>query len=159
MAERVTYKPPPTIKAFLKDYRPGKLFYDWIVGPVGSGKTTGLFFKLVYMAKLQRPGPDGIRRTKAVVVRNTAPQLRDTTIASWNMWFAQAGTWELSKNNFLLKFDDVECEVLFRPLDNADDIARVLSLEVTFVIVDEFVQIKRECIDALSARRGRDPPK
>lgn len=65
----INYTPPQTIKAFLKDYRPSELFYDWIVGPVGSGKTTGIFFKLIYMAKLQKPGPDGVRRTRAVIVR------------------------------------------------------------------------------------------
>lgn len=157
--ETISYTPPATIKEFIKDFRPGSLFYDWIVGPVGSGKTTGLFFKLVYMAKLQAPGPDGIRRTRAVVVRNTLPQLRDTTLNSWNYWFkdGQAGQWQATRNQFTLRFGDVECEVLFRPLDTADDVARVLSLEVTFAIIDEFVEIPRQIIDALSARCGRYP--
>lgn len=124
-----------------------------------SGKTTGIFFKLVYMAKKQAKGPDGIRRTRAVIVRNTLPQLRDTTLSSWNYWFkdGQAGSWHATMNKFVLRFDDVECEVLFRPLDTADDVARVLSLEVTFAILDEFVQIPREIVDALSARLGRYP--
>jgi hypothetical protein len=157
----IDYKPPLTVRDFIMDYRPRELFYDWIVGPVGSGKTTGLFFKLAYMAKLQEPGPDGIRRTRAVIVRNTLPQLRDTTITSWNYWFkdGEAGSWRASENKFLLKFDDVECDVLFRPLDTADDVARVLSLEITFAIIDEFVQIPRKIIDALSARVGRYPSK
>jgi hypothetical protein len=158
-ANVINYTPPPTIKEYIVDYRPAELFYDWIVGPVGSGKTTGLFFKLVRMAKLQKPGADGIRRTRAVVVRNTAPQLRDTTIVSWNYWFkdGQAGTWRATESKFTLRFDDVECEVLFRPLDTPDDVARVLSLEVTFAILDEFVQIPMEIVDALSARLGRFP--
>ena len=155
----INFKPSKTIKAFILDFRKGELFYDWIIGPVGSGKTTGLFFKLCYLAGLQAPGRDGIRRTKAVIVRNTMPQLKDTTLASWSLWFkdGQAGRWSATQNTFVLKFGDVECEVLFRPLDTADDIARVLSLEVTFAIVDEFVQIPREIIDALSARLGRYP--
>jgi hypothetical protein len=155
----IQYTPPPTIKEFIKDHRKGELFYDWIVGPVGSGKTTGLFFKLAYMAKLQEPGRDGIRRSRAVVVRNTMPQLRDTTLTSWDYWFkdGQAGDWVSRDNKFILKFSDVECEVLFRPLDTPDDVARVLSLEVTFAIIDEFVQIPKEIIDALSARLGRYP--
>jgi hypothetical protein len=159
VADDINYKPPATIRNFIKHHRPGELFYNWIVGPVGSGKTTGLFFKLVYMAKLQKPSPDGIRRTRAVIVRNTMPQLRDTTLSSWNYWFkdGQAGTWRASDNKFTLRYDDVECEVLFRPLDTADDVARVLSLEVTFAILDEFVQIPREIVDALSARLGRYP--
>jgi hypothetical protein len=155
----IQYTPPPTIRDFILDYTEGELFYDWIVGPVGSGKTTGIFMKLARMAKLQAPGPDGIRRTRAVVVRNTLPQLRDTTLSSWDYWFkdGQAGTWRATEWKFILRFDDVECEVLFRPLDSAQDVARVLSLEVTFAIVDEFVEIPRQIIDALSARCGRYP--
>lgn len=159
MNEAINYTPPPTIKEFIKDHRPGELFYDWVVGPVGSGKTTGIFFKLIHLAMKQKPGPDGMRRTRAVIVRNTLPQLRDTTLSSWAYWFkdGQAGQWLATQNKFILRFNDVECEVLFRPLDTADDVARVLSLEVTFAILDEFVQIPREIVDALSARLGRYP--
>lgn len=159
MATDINYTPPETVGYFIKDHLPGELFYDWIVGPVGSGKTTGIFFKLVYMAQKQAPGPDGIRRTRAVVVRNTAPQLRDTTLNSWFMWFkdGQAGYWRATDKVFVLKFGDVECEVMFRPLDTPQDVARVLSLEVTFAIIDEFVQIPQQIIDALSGRVGRYP--
>lgn len=157
----IDYTPPPTIKEFIKDYRPGELFYDWVIGPYGSGKTTGLFFKLCHLAKMQTPSLDGVRRTRAVVVRNTMPQLKDTTLVSWNYWFREpvAGKWNATDKIFLLKFGDVECEVLFRPLDTEDDVARVLSLEVTFVIIDEFVQIPRKIIEALAGRCGRFPSK
>lgn len=157
----IDYTPPDTINDFIKDYRPGELFYDWIVGPVGSGKTTGIFFKLLYMAMQQEKGEDGIRRSRAVIVRNTMPQLRDTTLSSWSYWFkdGQAGEWIASRSMFVLRFGDVECEVLFRPLDTAQDVARVLSLEVTFAIIDEFVEIPRQIVDALSARCGRYPSK
>lgn len=160
----ISYAPPPTVADFIREYSPGELFFDWIIGPVGSGKTTGIFFKLAYMASLQAPSPrDGIRRSRAVIVRNTMPQLRDTTITSWNYWFKEpaSGMWRgqnTSNAVFLMKFNDVECEVLFRPLDTPDDVARVLSLEVTFAIIDEFVQIDKAIIEALSARCGRYPP-
>ena len=122
-----------------------------------SGKTTGLFFKLCYMANLQEPSKDGIKRTRAVIVRNTMPQLKDTTLTSWGYWFkdGEAGDWNATDKKFLLKFGNVECEVLFRPLDTPDDVARVLSLEVNFAIFDEFVQIHKEIIEAMSARLGR----
>jgi hypothetical protein len=157
----IEYTPPPTVKRFIKHYSPGELFLDWIIGPVGSGKTTGIFFKLIYMAQLQAPSPiDGIRRSRCVVVRNTAPQLVDTTIKSFNYWFkdGQAGKWKATTKDFILRYGDVECEVLFRPLDTPDDVERVLSLEVTFAIIDEFVQIPQAIIEALSARCGRYPP-
>ncbi len=157
----INYTPPPTVREFIKHYKPGQLFTDWICGPVGSGKTTGIFFKLIYMAGLQAKSPvDGIRRSRCVVVRNTAPQLTDTTIKSFNYWFkdGQAGKWKATTKDFILRFGDVECEVMFRPLDTPDDVERVLSLEVTFAIIDEFVQLPQPIIDALAARCGRYPP-
>jgi hypothetical protein len=114
------------------------------------------------MAALQAPSPiDGIRRTKFVVVRNTFSQLRDTSIASWSYWFKDgvAGSWKATKNEFILRFADVECTVLFRALDTPDDVNRVLSLEITGAILDEFVQIPKEIVEALSGRCGRYPPK
>jgi hypothetical protein len=157
MANVLDYRPSPTVKAFIKDFRYRGLFYSWIVGPVGSAKTTALFFKLVYIAGKQSPGPDGIRRTKAVIVRNTLPQLKDTTLASWEYWFRDgvAGTWNATDKIFVLRFGDVECTVLFRPLDTPDDVRRVLSLEINFAIIDEFVEIPKAIVDALSARLGR----
>ena len=160
--KKITYTPPPTVRDFILAYHPGRLFYDYIIGPVGSGKTTGLFFKLVYMAGLQAPSPiDGVRYSKAVIVRNTFPQLRDTTIPSWKYWFKDgiAGEWQKTENRFILRYADVECEVLFRALDTPDDVDRVLSLEVTFVILDEFVTLKKEIVEAIAARAGRYPPK
>jgi len=157
----INYTPPATIREFIRHYTPGRLFHDWIIGPVGSGKTTGIFFKLVYLAAQQAKSPvDGIRRSRAVVVRNTMPQLKDTTLVSWNYWFkdGQAGDWKATTTTFVLRFADVECEVLFRALDTADDVARVLSLETTFAIFDEFVEIAPEIREALAARCGRYPP-
>ena len=157
----IHYTPPPTVNEFIQHYKPRELFTDWIVGPVGSGKTTGIFMKLIHMAGLQERSPiDGIRRSRCVVVRSTASQLADTTIKSFNYWFKDgtAGKWHATPKNFILRFGDVECEVMFRPLDTPEDIDRVLSLEVTFAIVDEFIQLPRPIIDALSARCGRYPP-
>jgi hypothetical protein len=113
------------------------------------------------MAALQEKSPiDGIRRSRCVIVRSTMPQLNDTTIKSFNYWFkdGQAGKWKATTKDFILRFGDVECEVMFRPLDTPDDVDRVLSLEVTFAILDEFVQIPQEIVEALSARCGRYPP-
>lgn len=109
------------------------------------------------MASLQAPSPDGIRRTRAVVVRNTMPQLKDTTLVSWGYWFKDgtAGHWNATDKIFTMRFGDIECIVMFRALDTPDDVARVLSLEINFAIVDEFVEVPRAVIDALSARCGR----
>jgi len=161
MTVNLNYTPAPIVGEFIQDFIPGELFYSFIVGPFGSAKTTGALFKIPYMAAMQAPSPiDGIRRSRCVVVRNTAPQLADTTLKSWNIWFKDgvAGKWLATPKTFILKFDDVECEVLFRALDTVDDVSKVLSLEVTFAVLDEFVQIKTEIREGLSGRCGRYPP-
>lgn len=152
----IDYTPPPTVGAFIQSLA----FYNFIIGPVGSAKTTGILFKILYHAARQKPSPvDGIRRTRFVVVRNTAPQLRDTTLNSFFTWFkpGEAGEWRSSEMKFTFRFGDVECEVLFRALDTADDVQRVLSLEVTGAVLDEFVDIPKAIVEALSARCGRYP--
>lgn len=153
---QIDYTPPPTTSKFLRS----EAFHNYIIGPVGSGKTTGSLMKIAYHAARQKPSPiDGIRRTRWVIVRNTLQQLKDTTLKSWVEWFpdGQAGRWVSSTNTFILKFDDVIAEVLFRPLDSPDDVQRVLSLEVTGAMLDEFVEIPREIIESLAGRCGRYP--
>ena len=59
----VNYEPPPTVAGFISSEK----FYNFIVGPVGSSKTTGLLFKILYHAARQTPGPDGIRRTLSLI--------------------------------------------------------------------------------------------
>lgn len=155
----INYTPEPIAEQFILDDRK----QTFIVGPVGSAKTTAILFKIVHRAQLQAPNPvDGIRRTRWVIVRNTGTQLKDTTIKSWLTWFpaGMAGQWVGGfGNTFLLKFGDVEAEVLFRPLDGPDDVRRVLSLEVTGAILDEFVEIPQQIVEALDGRCGRYPSK
>ena len=158
----INYTPSATVSDFLRDYIPNELFYTFIVGPFGSGKTAGSLMKIAYMAGLQAKSPiDGIRRTRCVVVRNTFPQLRDNTLVSWNNWFKDgvAGKWKATDKSFMLKFADVECEVLFRALDTPEDVTRVLGLEITFAILDEFVTIPKEIVEGISGRCGRYPAK
>lgn len=127
-----------------------------------SGKTTPCLFKILYHAKRQKPNPaDGIRYTRFVVVRATNRQLFDTTLKSFFQWFPPgvAGEWQATQKTFIFRFDDVYCEVLFRPLESASDVSNVLSLELTGAMVDEFVEIPREIIDAVESRTGRYPSK
>jgi len=152
------YNPSVTVADFILDDRE----WTYIVGPVGSGKSVGILMKILHRAKLQAPSPiDGIRHTRWVIVRNTMVQLKDTTLKSWFSWFPDgvAGKWVSGTSTFWMRFDDIEVEVMFRPLDTPDDVRRVLSLEVTGAIVDEFVEIPKEIVEALSGRCGRYPSK
>ena len=95
-------------------------FANFIVGPVGSTKTTASLIKIGYEAKRIKASPDGIRRSRCAVIRNTRQMLWDTTIPDFLKWFpdGEAGLLEKTNSKFLLKFDDVECEILFRGLDD-----------------------------------------
>jgi len=152
----IDYTPEPIAEQFILDDR----FFSFIVGPVGSAKTTAILFKIVHRAQLQRPSPvDGVRRTRWVIVRNTLPQLMDTTLKSWFTWFPDgvAGKYVSHNKTFWLRFGDVEAEIMFRPLDTPEDVRRVLSLEVTGAVLDEFVEIPQAIVEALSGRCGRYP--
>ena len=126
-----------------------------------STKTTAAIMKIAYHAKKMAPCEDGIRRSRAVFVRNTREQLRDTSIPDFLSWFPDgvAGTYAKTDNVFMLKFDDVECEVLFRGLDDARDVRRLLSLQVSFAILDEFREINPEIFKTIQGRLGRYPNK
>jgi hypothetical protein len=60
-------------------------------------------------------------------------------------------------SKFNLKLDDVECEVLFRGLDDSNDVRRLLSLQASFAVLDEFREINKDIFEALQGRLGRYP--
>lgn len=127
-----------------------------------SAKSTGCIFTLVYEGMRQPPGPDGIRRTRYAVVRNTNQQLMDTTFKSFNAFFkdGQAGKWRATDKTFVLKpAPDTEIEFMFRPLDTEDDIGRLLSLEVSGIWFNEAREINHKVYLAAIGRIGRYPSK
>ena len=153
----LNYTPPTSVRGFLTS----EPFISLIVGPVGSTKTTAGIMKIAYHAKQMAKCRDGVRRSRAIWVRNTREQLRDTSIPDVLRWFpdGQAGAYLKSEYKFILKFDDVECEILFRGLDDSNDVRRLLSLQASFGILDEFREINPDIFNALQGRLGRYPSK
>lgn len=151
----LVYEPPESVQPFLV----GEKFIELIVGPVGSTKTTAGIMKIAYHAKRMAACKDGIRRSRAVWIRNTREQLNDTSIPDFLKWFPDgvAGSFLRTGLKFLLKFDDVECEVLFRGLDDQNDVRRLLSLQASFAIMDEFREIHKDIFEAVQGRLGRYP--
>ena len=88
----------------------------------------------------QAPQQDGIRRTRFAIVRSTYRELQDTTLKTWLDWFPEdLGQSRLNRSEMthLLRFNDVECEVMFRALDRPDDVKKLLSLELTGAWINE----------------------
>lgn len=136
-------------------------FVSLIMGPVGSTKTTASLIKIITEAKKIAPCPDGIRRSRIAIIRNTREQLQDTTIPDFLKWYpdGDAGVFQKTGLKFILKLDDVECEVLFRGLDDSNDVRRLLSLQLSFGMMDEFREINPDIFNALQGRLGRYPDK
>lgn len=151
------YTPPPSVVPFLTADK----FANFIVGPVGSTKTTAAIMKIAMEAAKVAPCHDGIRRSRCAVIRNTRQMLFDTTIPDFLKWFpdGQAGVMMKTESKFLMKFNDIECEVLFRGLDDANDVRRLLAMQLTFGYMDEFREINPDIYNALTGRLGRYPDK
>lgn len=151
----INYTPVPSVTPYLLSDK----FQSFIIGPVGSTKTTASLMKIPLEAKKMAPCTDGIRRSRCAVVRNTRQMLLDSTIKDFLNLFpeGQAGDYLRTELKFVLRFDDVECEVLFRGLDDANDVRRLLSLQLSFAMVDEVREINPDVYDALTGRVGRYP--
>ena len=126
-----------------------------------STKTTAGIMKILHHASQMAPCKDGIRRSRCVWVRNTREQLRDTSIPDFMKWLPDgvAGAFLKTEYKYVLKLGDVECEVLFRGLDDANDVRRLLSLQASFFIFDEFREIHPDIFNAAQGRLGRYPDK
>ena len=154
---KIDFTPPPTIKKFMLSDAKMRV----IMGPVGSGKSVGCSFEVVRRASQQKPDQTGIRRTRFAVVRETARQLQDTTIKTFLDWFppGTCGNFMRTTKTYFFKLGNVESEIMFRALDDADDVANLNSLELTGAWFNECRDIHPDIMDAMSKRIGRFPSK
>lgn len=155
------YRPPKTLRRFMRS----NAFVRAVVGPVGSGKSSACVVEILRRSREQAPGEDGVRRTRWAIIRNTYPELRDTTRKTFEQWIpADFGDWREREFTFAMRFtlDDgtrVESEVLFRALDRPDDVKKLLSLELTGAYINEARAVPQHIFDVLQTRVGRYPSK
>lgn len=152
----IDFKASPTATAFMNS----NARHRFILGPFGSGKTVMTIMEMIRRASMQAPSPiDGKRKTRIAVIRNTAPQLTDTVIKSFLSWFPSGslGTWKLTGKTYSIRQGDIECDIIFRALDDAADVSNLLSLELTMAELSEFRELAREIVEGLDGRIGRYP--
>jgi hypothetical protein len=154
------YKPTDTQREFMLDEN----YVRVLAGPVGGGKSVTCVHELVRLACGQAPNAKGIRKTRAVIVRNTADQLALTTRKTVFDWLppGEAGIWKAVEKTFILKAKlpdntEVESEWLFIALDTPDDVRKALSLETTFIWGNESRELNSEVVDGLLGRMNRYP--
>jgi hypothetical protein len=152
-----TYASVPTVKRFAQS----QAFIRGLMGPFGSGKSSGCVIELVKWAKRQ-PLIDGKRRARFACIRNTYGQLSDTTIKTFLYWLPDQvfGTYRERDHSYQLnQLDDLEVEILFRALDRPEHVSNLLSLELTGAWVNEAREVPWAVIKALKGRVDRYPPR
>lgn len=149
----ITYQAPPTLARFMRSNAFGRL----AAGPVGSGKTIACVIELLRRSIEQRPGADGLSHTRFAIVRQTLKQLKDTVLKDAQSWLGGVGTWKVTDNTFYIDFDRVRSEWIFIPLENAEDQARLLSMQLTGAWLSECIEMNLDVIGPISGRLGRYP--
>jgi hypothetical protein len=155
---KYSYDSVPTIREFAAS----NARVRGLVGPFRSGKSSGCVVEIIRRALAQRPGPDGISRTRWLVVRNTYQELNDTTIKTFHMWLPPAhfGRHYQTDHRYVIKgFEKCEIEILFRALDKPEQVSNLLSLEVTGAWVNEAREVPWAIVDAIQGRIEQYPPK
>lgn len=151
----------PTVERFIKS----RARYKLIMGPLGSGKSTGCVIHLFNEMISQKPDAQGVRRTRYAVVRNTAPQLNYTTKKTIDEWIPDTiREWSESKRTYFFKFrlgdgTIVESEWILKHLDNEEQVRDLLSLDLTGAWLNEAREIREDVFKMLRGRINRYPPK
>ena len=155
----------PTVWKFLSD----DAFFRGLMGPVGSGESYACAAEVMLRAVKQPASPkDGVRYSRFVVVRNSYPELRTTTIKTWLELFPEHTfgpmRWSppLTHHIKLPARGDaagIDCEVIFLALDQPKDVRKLLSLELTGAWVNEARELPLSIVQGLTHRVGRFPTK
>jgi hypothetical protein len=157
----------------MAEYRPTETQWDFMTSPayvrvisgaVGSGKSVCAIHELFRLAMQQEPNRDGERKSRALLVRNTASQLDTTVKRTLFTWFPPGvwGAWKEQKKEYHVRqrLGDgtvLDFQIWLLPLDAPADVQRALSLEITFLFINEWREIHPEVVDGLLARLKRYP--
>jgi hypothetical protein len=152
-----SYESVPTIRR-VSDSR---AFIRGLLGPFGSGKSSGCVMEIVQWAARQPLQADGKRRSRFACIRNTYVQLADTTIKTFLHWLPDQvfGTYGKAEHVYRLNNLDLDVEILFRALDRPEHVANLLSLELTGAWVNEAREVSWPIIRTLRGRVDRYPPR
>ncbi len=149
----VQFNASRTVAAFMRS----DAFVRCITGQIGSGKSTACLIEMVRRMCEQAPGPDGKRRSRWVVVRSTLSQIKQTVLKEFYTWVGPIARFKVSENTIYISFNDVEAEVHLIPLDDEQDVRRLLSLQLTGAWINECIEVDINIVAALSGRLGRYP--
>lgn len=135
-----------------------------IMGPYGSGKSTTCIMELFQLACKQQPF-NGVRDVRTAAIRNTYPELKSTTIKTWQEWIPDSMMrikWDAPINGHMRQLlpdgTILKWEVLFLALDRPEDVRKLKSLDLTNAYANEAGELSEAVINHLTARVNRYPP-
>lgn len=154
----IHYKAEPTASKFHRS----DAFVRGLRGPIGTGKSVTCCMEMIRRAREQEPF-EGVRRSRWAAIRNTYPELKSTTIKTWQEWSDAPVKWDSPITSmFTRRLVDgtmVEMEVLFMSLDRPDDVKKLKSLDLTGVWLNEASELAKAVLDMATGRVGRFPSK
>lgn len=138
---------------------------EFIMGPLGSGKTIESCQKLFAAMCRQAPNKENVRPSRFYAIRNTYSDLHTTTIKDWLELFGTLGQYKGGGSeppNHKLKFqiEDgtiVESELIFMALDRPDAIKKLRGSQVTGFWLNEVKELAKAVLDMADLRHGRYP--
>lgn len=156
MKQTWTYETSPIAWAYKAD----RAFASFIVGPVGSGKSVPSLQRILDLGGEQEPSPDGVRRSRFAVIRNTMPELRSTTAVTYQQIYPADAfgdiIWRSPATHIIApRNSGLEIEVNLIALDKPQDVKKLLSLELTGAFVNEVREVPRAVVTRLTERVGR----
>jgi hypothetical protein len=148
----------------LQEYMDSSEFVQFIRGPLGSGKTTGSAAKLFRLICEQRASKAGERKSRYAAVRNTYPDLKNTTIRDWRSVVPDnCGRFTMGvPPEHKLDFDlpdgtRVISDVIFLALDRPDDVRKLRGMQLTGAWINETKELPKAILDMITGRVDRYP--
>ena len=137
-----------------------------IMGPIGSGKSVACVMEIIMKSFNMQPGKNGVRKSRWGVIRNTAGQLKSTTIKTWQEWIPDSECKIIYdtpiRGVYRRKLPDgtsVELEILFASINIPGAVDKLLSLELTGVWINEARELDLFVVNKAFGRTGRYPSK
>lgn len=156
---QIGYTANPTARKFHADNN----FVKMLRGPIGCGKSLTCCAEILLRALAQKPSPrDGIRYSRWAIIRNTYPELKTTTIKTWQHLFPPALFGDVKKDiplSHRIRINDVDLEVYFLSIDSTQDSEKLSSFELTGAWINEAREINYLTFQRAIERVGRYPAK
>lgn len=147
------FTPPPTLDAFMSSDAKAR----FVIGPYGSGKTYAMIQEVFRRCAEHPPGPDGIRRTRVAIIRNTLTSLKQSVIPDIEQMLGPIINYKISESTIQIRVGDIHSDWLLLPLEDQKDQRRLLSLQLTFAWLAEFRELDYNIVSAVTGRIGRYP--